>query len=160
MKCVYVFFLGFKWKKSFVFVIIKVGDINDNVFEFYIFYFDKVVVEENLFVGIFFYDVIVIDCDFGNYGVVKYSIFGGSGWGFFVIDSFSGELSINVIFDYEICNCYFLEVKVEDGGNLFLISNVNLIVYIKSVDESDFKFEWSRYEFDFFGNVKIGDFVG
>ena len=156
----YVPLSGLKRKKSLASVIIKVGDINDNVPEFYIPHPDKVAVEENSPVGTSFYDVTAIDRDSGNYGAVKYSILGGSGWGLFVIDSLSGELSTNATFDYEIRNRYLLEVKAEDGGNPPLTSNVNLTVYIKSVDESDPKFERSRYEFDLPGNAKIGDFVG
>lgn len=160
LKCVYVPLSGLKRKKSLASVIIKVGDINDNVPEFYIPHPDKVAVEENSPVGTSFYDVTAIDRDSGNYGTVKYSILGGSGWGLFVIDNLSGELSTNATFDYEIRNRYLLEVKAEDGGNPPLTSNVNLTVYIKSVDESDPKFERSRYEFDLPGNAKIGDFVG
>ena len=141
-------------------MIIKVSDINDNVPEFYIPHPDKVAVEENSPVGTSFYDVTAIDRDSGNYGAVKYSILGGSGLGLFVIDSLSGELSTNATFDYEILNRYFLEVRAEDGGSPPLTSNVNLTVYIKSVDESDPKFEKSSYEFNILGNAKIGDVVG
>ena len=160
LKHVSVPFSGRKRKKSLASVIIKVSDINDNVPEFYIPHPDKVAVEENSPVGTSFYDVTAIDRDSGNYGAVKYSILGGSGWGLFVIDSLSGELSTNATFDYEILNRYFLEVRAEDGGSPPLTSNVNLTVYIKSVDESDPKFEESSYEFDLPGNAKIGDFVG
>ena len=141
-------------------MIIKVGDINDNIPEFYIPHPDKVAVEENSPVRTSFYVVTAVDRDSGNYGAVKYSILGGSGWGLFVIDSFSGELSTNATFDYESRNRYVLEVKAEDGGSPPLTSSVDLTVYIKSLDESDPKFEKSSYEFDILGNAKIGDVVG
>jgi len=153
-------FSGLKRKKSHASVTIKVGDINDNIPEFYIPHPDKVAVEENSPVGTSFYVVTAVDHDSGNYGAVKYSILGGSGWGLFVIDSFSGELSTNATFDYETRNRYVLKVKAEDRGSPPLTSNVNLTVYIKSLDESEPKFEKSSYEFDILGNAKIGDVVG
>lgn len=58
---------------------IKICDVNDNKFEFYILYFEDVGVEENFFVGIFFYEFNVKDRDLGENNVVMYSIIGGSG---------------------------------------------------------------------------------
>lgn len=141
-------------------MIIKVGDVNDNVPEFYIPRPEEVAVEENSPVGTSVYEVTATDRDSGNYKLVKYSILGGSGWGLFVIDRSSGMLRTNATFDYEKRTSYLLEIKAEDGGSPPLESKVNLTVYIKSVDESDPKFEESSYEFDIPGNAKIGDVVG
>lgn len=141
-------------------MIIKVGDVNDNVPEFYIPRPEEVAVEENSPVGTSVYEVTATDRDSGNYKLVKYSILGGSGWGLFVIDRSSGMLRTNATFDYEKRTSYLLEIKAEDGGSPPLESKVNLTVYIKSVDESDPKFEKSSYEFDIPGNAKIGDVVG
>lgn len=160
MKPVYVTFSGLKSKTSLASVIIKVGDVNDNVPEFYIPRPEEVAVEENSPVGTSVYEVTATDRDSGNYKLVKYSILGGSGWGLFVIDRSSGMLRTNATFDYEKRTSYLLEIKAEDGGSPPLESKVNLTVYIKSVDESDPKFEKSSYEFDIPGNAKIGDVVG
>lgn len=79
----------------------------------------------------------------------------------FIIESDSGRFSINVIFNYEVCNFYWLLVKVVDKGKFFLDNMVNLMVNIKSVDEFEFIFERLSYEFEeVFGNVKIGYVVG
>lgn len=160
LKPVYVTFSGLKSKTSLASVIIKVGDVNDNVPEFYIPRPEEVAVEENSPVGTSVYEVTATDRDSGNYKLVKYSILGGSGWGLFVIDRSSGMLRTNATFDYEKRTSYLLEIKAEDGGSPPLESKVNLTVYIKSVDESDPKFEKSSYEFDIPGNAKIGDVVG
>lgn len=55
---------------------------------------------------------------------------------------------------------FFLEVVVVDLGIFLLINKINIIVFIKSVDESEFVFVKFDYLFDFLGNVEIGDVVG
>lgn len=156
----YVTFSGLKPKTSLASVRIKVGDVNDNIPEFHIPHPEDVAVEENSPVGTSFYEVTAIDRDSGNNGAVKYSIIGGSGWGLFVIDSFSGMLSTNATFDYEARSLYSLEIKAEDAGSPRMENKINLTVYIKSVDESKPKFEKDSYEFEIPGNAKIGDVVG
>lgn len=141
-------------------MIIKVGDVNDNVPEFHIPHPEDVGVEENSPVGTEFYEVTAIDRDSGNNGAVKYSITGGSGQGLFIIDSYSGMLSTNATFDYEERRFYSLEIKAKDAGSPRMENKVNLTVYIFSVDESDPKFEKDSYKFDIPGNAKIGHVVG
>lgn len=53
-----------------------------------------------------------------------------------------------------------MEVVVVDLGIFLLINKINIIVFIKSVDESEFVFVKFDYLFDFLGNVEIGDVVG
>ncbi|KAL9971954.1 hypothetical protein ACROYT_G018184 [Oculina patagonica] len=151
---------GLKPKTSLASVRIKVGDVNDNIPEFHIPHPEDVAVEENSPVGTSFYEVTAIDRDSGNNGAVKYSITGGSGWGLFVINSFSGMLSTNATFDYEARSRYLLEIKAEDAGSPRLENKINLTVYIKSVDESQPKFEKDSYKFDIPGNAEIGYVVG
>ena len=141
-------------------MIIKVGDVNDNVPEFHIPHPEDIGVEENSPVGTEFYEVTAIDRDSGNNGAVKYSITGGSGQGLFIIDSFSGMLRTNATFDYEERWFYSLEIKAKDAGSPRMENKVNLTVYILSVDESDPKFEKENYKFGIPGNAKIGDVVG
>lgn len=141
-------------------MVIKVKDLNDNKPIFYIPHPEDVTVEENKPSGTPFYEITAVDRDSGNNGAVRYSIIGGSGWGLFTINSFSGMLSTNATFDYETRWLYSLEIKAIDAGSPPLDNAVNLTVFIKSVDESDPKFEKTSYAFDLPGNAKIGDVVG
>ena len=155
-----LFFLGLKPEVGLASVVIKVKDLNDNKPIFYIPHPEDVTVEENKPSGTPFYEITAVDRDSGNNGAVRYSIIGGSGWGLFTINSFSGMLSTNATFDYETRWLYSLEIKAIDAGSPPLDNAVNLTVFIKSVDESDPKFEKTSYAFDLPGNAKIGDVVG
>lgn len=116
---------------------------------------------ENSPVGTLFYEVVAIDKDSANNGAVKYSITGGSGYGLFVIDRFSGMLSTNFSFDFETRSLYVLEITAVDSGNPPLSNKLILTVNVKSVDEKAPVFAKGSYSFSAIpGNAKIGHRVG
>lgn len=141
-------------------VTIQVLDLNDNVPVFHVPNLGQVCVPENSKIGTKFYNLTAIDKDSDANGRLTYSIIGGNGKSFFVIDSVTGLLSTKKIFDYEIRSSYSLEVKVVDAGSPPLQSNITIIVNISSVDEYSPVFPPGKYSFEVPGNAEVGDVVG
>ena len=145
---------------SEVSVTIQVLDLNDNVPTFHVPTAGQVRVPENSIVGTEFYNLTAVDKDSDANGRITYSIIGGDGKGLFVIDSVTGLLKTNEIFDYESKSSYSLQVKAVDSGSPPLQSNITITVYIASVDEFSPVFPLGGYSFEVPGNAQVGDFVG
>ena len=141
-------------------VVIVVADLNDNTPIFYVPNPEDVAVAENAPIGTSVYRIRAIDRDAGNNAAVTYFIIGGNGQGLFDIESSRGQIRTNATFDYETQSKYWLKIQAEDAGIPRLLSEHNLTIYVKSVDEADPKFEKSNYEFNVPGNAKVGDIVG
>ena len=89
------------------------------------------------------------DDDFGVYGVLNYSISGISNgddsWKLFRIDSRTGLISTNVVFDYEYQSKYGFIVNANDiDGNL---ASTNVYVFVESRDEFYPQFSQRTYKF-------------
>ena len=156
----FFFLLGSNSLKGFASVAIDVTDLNDNIPVFHTMNPLSIAVEENSEVGTQFYQVLAVDTDSGINRELTYSITGGSGENLFIIDHKSGYLRTNATFDYETKSFYFLLIKAVDSGSPPLSNEINITVYIKSVDEYEPAFLNSTYKFEVPGNAQIGDFVG
>lgn len=82
-------------------VIVIVLDVNDNLFVF-IRVFYRMVVLEDIFVGVEFLYVEVFDVDLGFYGFVRFIFSLGDFLGFFELDESLGVLRLIRFLDCEI----------------------------------------------------------
>ncbi|XP_037003575.2 protocadherin beta-17-like [Artibeus jamaicensis] len=100
-------------------VLIVVLDINDNAPEFDQLLYE-VQVSENSPIGSLVITVSAKDLDAGAHGEISYSFFQSSNQGIqvFEINSFTGEIRLKRMLDFEEIQSYSMEIEASDGGGL------------------------------------------
>lgn len=110
-------------------------------------------VNENEPIGTAVFTAHAIDSDKGLYGSLNYSVVTSSNyatgyddsWKYFHIDSTSGLVSTNVVFDYEQRNRYIFLIKATDIGNKY--ATVKVRIEIEGKDEFHPQFTERTYKF-------------
>ncbi|XP_013178590.1 PREDICTED: protein dachsous [Papilio xuthus] len=146
---------------------IDVLDENDNVPTFPVSeYFETI--GENERVGTSIFTARATDLDKGKYGKLNYSIVPSApnynrndeSWKMFQIDSFSGLVNSNAIFDYEQKNKYEFSIKASDLGGKS--STVKVRIDVESRDEFYPQFTQKTYNFGVpkSGSLPMGYVIG
>ncbi|CAH0714682.1 unnamed protein product, partial [Brenthis ino] len=141
-----------------VYIDIEILDENDNVPTFPVSeYFETI--GENERVGTSVFTARATDLDRGKYGKLNYSIVplstnynrNDDSWKMFQIDSATGLVNTNAVFDYEQKNKYEFSIKASDVGGKS--STVKVRIDIESRDEFYPQFTQKTYNF---GVPKVG----
>ncbi|CAH3873347.1 unnamed protein product [Pieris brassicae] len=148
---------------------IKIGilDVNDNTPAFPVNeYFEGIA--ENERVGTSVFTATATDMDKGKFGTLNYSIGPVSSnynknddaWKMFQIDSISGLVNTNAVFDYELKNKYEFSIKASDIGGRS--STVKVRIDIESRDEFYPQFTQKTYNFGVpkSGSLPAGYIIG
>ena len=149
---------GYPPKASEISVVIRIDDINDNAPVFV--QPKNLGVEENAPNGSYAGNITATDSDLGDNQRVYYYIVNGTGYGLFVINNVTGQLTTTAVFDYETKSSYTLVVKAEDQGRPQRSTLLSTVVNIRSVDEYQPQFSNESYTFLTPGSSKKGDIVG
>lgn len=137
---------------SLVNVKVTVLDENDNTPTFPVNeYFETI--GENERVGTSVFTARATDLDRGHYGKLNYSIIPASmsfsnndgSWNMFQIDSTTGLVNTNAVFDYEQKNKYVFSIKASDPGGKS--STVKVRIDVESKDEFYPQFTQKTYNF-------------
>ena len=99
------------------------------------------------------------DGDAGRYGVLTYSIIDDNQDSqYFAIDSQTGHVLTQEVFDYETRNEYSFQIKAEDIEGLA----DTVVVRVKILDADEYSPVFLRTDYKFYikGSAKPGDFVG
>lgn len=150
-----------------VYVNIAILDENDNAPTFPVNeYFETI--GENERVGTSIFTARATDLDKGRYGKLNYSIAASSNnfirnddsWKMFLIDSSSGLVNSNAVFDYEIKNKYEFVIKATDLGGKS--TTVKVRIDIESRDEFYPQFTQKTYKFHVpkSGSISAGYVIG
>lgn len=118
-------------------VIISVLDVNDNILFFYLIVYE-VNIWEDVKLGEKLIQVIVDDIDLGINVEIEYFL--SEFDGIFVLDSYNGNLYLVKFVDYEIRKVYSFKVIVMDKGDLRLLLEVDLNVWIIDVNDNFLEF--------------------
>lgn len=150
--------------------IINLTDENDNEPQFPVPEYLEFV-GENEPVGISIFTARATDMDRGMYGNVNYSIENAlasgysaidDGWKLFKVDSISGVINSNAVFDYEEKNRYSFTLKATDSGGKS--KTVKVKILIESRDEFSPQFTERTYRFVLktpdTGHLPVGYVVG
>ncbi|GBP84748.1 Protein dachsous [Eumeta japonica] len=111
-------------------------------------YFESI--GENERVGTSVFTARATDLDRGRYGKLNYSIIptmptNDNSWNMFQIDSLSGLVNTNAVFDFEVKNQYSFTIKASDLGGK--IATVKVRINIESRDEFYPQFTQKTYNF-------------
>ncbi|XP_066480615.1 protocadherin gamma-A10-like [Tiliqua scincoides] len=133
-------------------------DVNDNapVFTQPLY---EISVEENIPKGSIVATVSATDLDEGNNGELKYSFKKNSKQDFqmFLINSTTGEITLNGILDYEESFVYEFEVQVKDGGGLSDWSKV--VIFIIDLNDNAPELEVALLMNNILENSPVGTVV-
>ncbi|KAG1676563.1 Protein dachsous [Nymphon striatum] len=135
---------------------IKVLDENDNAPHFPVLTYLEFA-SENSPIGTSVFMAHANDGDRGIYGDLNYTITKGEDHSVFVIDSKTGLVSTNALFDYEEKNRYYFAIMCSDLGGKF--ASVQVQVDIQGVDEYNPKFTEESYQFTVPGDADVGYIV-
>ncbi|CAG4999572.1 unnamed protein product [Parnassius apollo] len=146
---------------------IDILDENDNAPTFPVSeYFETI--GENERVGTSVFSARATDLDKGKYGTLNYSILPSTtnynrnddSWKMFQIDSFSGLVNSNAVFDYEQKNKYEFSIKASDVGGKS--STVKVRIDVESRDEFYPQFTQKTYNFGVpkSGSLPMGYVIG
>jgi protocadherin Fat 4 len=135
-------------------VMINVLDINDNPMKFTRLF--SVNVTENAPVGTFVIQVTSVDKDIGENANCSYS-FTDNASGKFVIDPYSGNVTVSGILDREAQDEYLLKVSAVDGS---WRAETLLTVTLEDVNDMSPEFESSSYDFNIPESEHPVSFVG
>ncbi|XP_022814420.1 protein dachsous [Spodoptera litura] len=135
-----------------VYIDVSILDENDNTPTFPVNeYFETI--GENERVGTSIFTARATDLDKGRYGQLNYSIVASpnnynrndDSWKMFLIDSSSGLVNSNAVFDYEVKNKYEFAIKASDLGGKS--TTVKVRIDIESRDEFYPQFTQKTYKF-------------
>uniref|UniRef100_H2ZZL6 Protocadherin-16 n=1 Tax=Latimeria chalumnae TaxID=7897 RepID=H2ZZL6_LATCH len=115
-------------------LMVVVVDVNDDVPVFTKSLYD-VSVPENRNLGEFVIKMEAVDRDSGVNSVLSYEILPGAGYGFFRINSKTGEITTTAVLDRETQATFSIKVLVRDGGTPSLSSTAQVLCSV--LDEND-----------------------
>ena len=144
--------------RSFAKVIINVIDVNDQIPQFILPYFETNVLESSA-IGTSILQVQAYDGDFGSNSVITYSIVSGNLDNVFDIESKLGYIYLKKSISFQTQPEYYLVVKATDHGipSLFSTTNVHIMVIVP--DNSPPKFEQTNYFVDIREDEKVGTVI-
>ena len=114
-------------------------------------------VNESMPIGSSVFEAHANDKDGGMYGIVMYTL---QGTNKFSINSKTGLVTTDVVFDYETANereFRFYITAVDSGGKN---ATIEAVLHLDDVDEYEPVFEKGSYEFDIPGSAVNGTFIG
>ncbi|XP_028670340.2 protocadherin alpha-3-like [Erpetoichthys calabaricus] len=143
-------------------ITIIVSDVNDNapVFVEEIYF---VTLEENVPLGTLILKVNATDLDKGSNGDVVYSFEESAGnkiKELFELDSYTGEIKVKGLIDFEQKKVYEIEVKATDKGHVPMSSHCTVVIKIKDVNDNAPVIEVPSLTSAVFEDVKPGTVVG
>uniref|UniRef100_A0A8C4SHB8 Cadherin domain-containing protein n=1 Tax=Erpetoichthys calabaricus TaxID=27687 RepID=A0A8C4SHB8_ERPCA len=138
------------------------ADVNDNapVFVEEIYF---VTLEENVPLGTLILKVNATDLDKGSNGDVVYSFEESAGnkiKELFELDSYTGEIKVKGLIDFEQKKVYEIEVKATDKGHVPMSSHCTVVIKIKDVNDNAPVIEVPSLTSAVFEDVKPGTVVG
>ncbi|XP_039630277.1 protocadherin alpha-2-like isoform X7 [Polypterus senegalus] len=143
-------------------ITVIVSDVNDNapifVEEVY-----SVTLEENAPLGTLVLKVKATDLDEGSNSEIVYSFEESVNniiSELFVLDSVTGEITVNGMIDFEETKLYEIEVKATDTGHVPMSSQCTILIKIKDVNDNAPQIEVTSLTSSISENVKPGTAVG
>ena len=91
---------------------------------------------------------------------ISFNITGGSGAGYFDLDTSSGNLTVAASLDYEMNTSFQLVIEAYDGGSPTMRSNKTFTIRIRNADDNEPEFTQDLYEFSINENNLINDLIG
>ncbi|WAR00850.1 DS-like protein [Mya arenaria] len=135
-------------------VVVNVTDVNDNMPVFrvkeHFLQIPENLVQDNIYL------IVAQDADIGDNARVRYSITGGNIGNKFVIDSDTGELSLQGALDRELVRDYTLNVKASDGYGQ---DTCEMFIRVQDQNDNDPIFQKTPYEKVLAENVPVGTTV-
>ncbi len=151
--------LGVPIQASSKHVVVTVIDANDNapVFEKPVYIAQ---VRENIAKGAFIVHVSAADSDVGGNGALTFDILGHDASAVVKINSQSGVIRSNVVFDYEKESYYQFTVIAKDNGDPVLTGSTTLRLNVIDSNDEVPKFDQPRYDFRIPENAPSNTYIG
>ncbi|XP_022080540.1 uncharacterized protein LOC110973761 [Acanthaster planci] len=138
-------------------VTITVTDVNDEAPRFTQDVYLKPDLLETAEAGTVVVTVSANDPDLGQGGEIQYSITGGNEGNYFVIDSYSGRITVlSTLPDYSIQSTYNLTVTAQDQAQPFHTATATVRVLLVDAQDDPPEFTMARYEVNLTENVGEG----
>lgn len=150
--------LGFDPQHTTAMLTVTLTDINDNSPTFNQSSFE-VYLAENSPVRTFVTQLIAKDIDSPKNAIIEYSIVGGSGKDYFMVDSKTGVITSRLSFDYEEKNIYDLDILAANPDSV-MYGSTKVLVHITGVNEYYPRFVQPVFHFDVSESTLVGTSIG
>lgn len=150
--------MGFQPRRTTAMLTVLLTDVNDNPPKFDLPEYEAYLPENSL-PKTLVYNIKATDIDSAKNSIIHYSIVGGSGKEYFMIDLKTGSIFSKVKFDFEEKNLYTLDILAVNPESP-MYGSTKVLIHITGVNEYYPKFIQPVFHFDVLESADIGTNVG